>query len=344
MSFPYIFASNFQAGTNAEWDSESDTGAKLDFPHYSDLARIPGMSAPYRGAYCMRVDLRPADTNAHTLTEGDIDIADGAQRFFRWYMWASADFTASADDVFSIFELQQAGGATTEMTVGMRVTAATNALDIGVGDGTAPSSYVGFPRNRWVCIELAATVSTGGTGAMTLYLDGVSVIALTTLTQAAAVGTGAFGTKLTLATTSGTLLYADFVMDDLQLYPNRERWPAVERVTKTTHVFPGPGYIEGATLLSSTGTMSLYDTDNANANDLQSAVVELNASGPFVSIDTPTYFERGCYVVLAGTNPYGEIRLLRWSKYPGQFGPRARGSDGVIRLYGSKRTSQPQIT
>ena len=157
MAFPFIFHSNFAAGSEAEWDSETDVELLLDFPHYSELARIPGMGMPYSGAYCMRI--RPGDTADHTLTEGDIDIADGSTAFFRFALFASNDFTGTADDVFSIFELQQ-GGGTVELTLGMRVTAATNALDIGVGDGTAPSSYVGFPRGRWVIVELETKIST----------------------------------------------------------------------------------------------------------------------------------------------------------------------------------------
>ena len=35
MAFPWIFHSNFESGNNSEWDSETDTGAQLDFPHYS---------------------------------------------------------------------------------------------------------------------------------------------------------------------------------------------------------------------------------------------------------------------------------------------------------------------
>jgi hypothetical protein len=53
------------------------------------------------------------------------------------------------------------------------------------------------------------------------------------------------------------------------------------------------------------------------------------------------YFERGCYVSLGGTNPYGEIRLLR-NGAGGNVGPTAHFSDGAIRLYGSKRVDRPQ--
>ena len=44
MAFPWIFHANFEQGTNAEWDSETDGASptQLDFPHYTELARFPG--------------------------------------------------------------------------------------------------------------------------------------------------------------------------------------------------------------------------------------------------------------------------------------------------------------
>lgn len=337
MAFPYIFHSNFQAGSNAEWDSETDTEGLLDFPHYSELARIPGMGMPYSGAYCMRI--RPGDTADHTLTEGDIDIADGSTGFFRFALFASNDFTATADDTFNIFELQQ-GGGTVEGSLGMRVTAATNALDIGVGDGTAPTSFVGFPRGRWVIVEWEVKISTSDAGTSILYLDGASKISLSSLDQAAAVGQGVLGTQNTLATTTGTLLFADFIMDDARIYPPNRRFPTTARVMKTGHVFVGPGCIEGATILSATGTMKVYDTDVANTNDAQAVKVDLDTSGNYIANDSVINFERGCYVVLTGTNPYGEIKLVR-NGSGGNTGPTAYFGDGAIRSYALRRTVRP---
>ena len=343
MAFPYIFKSNFEAGTNAEWDSEADTGSKLDFPHFSTLAGFPGQGTPYRGAYCARINLRPGDTNDHTLTEGDIDIATGVERFFRWAMFLSNDFGATADDNFSIFELQQAGG-TQVFVVGCTVTAATDDVTVWVAENSTPetTSSAALPKGRWFILEVQANVDTGAAnGDITVYLDGVSIVSLATPVQnAAAVGTGVLGTQNTLSTTTGTMLFDDFVMDDARLYPPNERFPAVQRITKTGHVFVGPGWIESATILSATGTMSVYDTDSGNSNDAQAAVLELNSSGPFVSIDTPTYFKRGCYVVLAGTNPYGEVRLVGPGRERGIHGPICN-SDGAIRRYGAARTPRP---
>ena len=337
MAIPYIFESNFEQGTNAEWDSETDTGSLLDFPHYSELSRLQGAPMPYRGAYCMRIT--PGDTNDHTLTEGDIDIADGATRYFRWYLYASPNFTATADDVFSIFELQQAGG-TVEQTVGMRITASSNLLEIGVGDGTAPSSYWTFERGKWVCVELLSTISTGGAGAMTLFLGGTQVIALTSLTQAAAVGQGVLGTQLTLATTTGTLYFDCFAMDDARIFPFQKRFPSQINVTKSTHLFVGPGVVDGASLLTTTSdnTMVLYDTDTAETTHASSTVANMD-NGGISGVSGPIFFERGCYAALGGTTPAGIVYLTQSSEKPGVFGP-VHYSHAGMRLYGQTRKTR----
>ena len=343
MAFPWIFHANFAAGTNAEWDSESDTGSLLDFPHYSTLAAIPGMPAPYSGAYCMRVT--PADTNDHVLVEGDIDIATGATRYFRFSMFISANTVASADDNFSIFELQQAAG-TQVYTVGLTITATTDALTVWVGEADTPetTSTPALPKGRWFIVEVQANVDTAAAnGDITVYVDGTEYVSLTTTVQnAAAIGRGVLGTQNTLSTTTGTLLFGEFIMDDARIYPQNERFPTTVRLTKTQTVFVGPGHIEGATLLSANGTMDVYDTDSANTNDAQARKIELDTSGNFVSNDGYVHFQRGCHVVLGGTNPYGEIKLVRNSQVPGVHGPLAYFSDGAIRLYGSKRVARPQ--
>lgn len=339
MSFPFIFESTFEQGSNAEWDSgsESDTGSLLDFPHYSELAAIPGAPMPYRGAYCMRI--KPGDTNDHTLTEGDIDIGDGVTRYFRWYMFVSPDFTATADDTFNIFELQQAGG-TVEQSVGMRVTASSNLLEIGVGDGTAPTNFVPFTRGKWTCVELLSTVSTGGAGAMTLYIDGGSAIALTSLTQAAAVGQGVLGTQDTLATTTGTMYFDQFAMDDARLYPIQERFAPQINVTKSTHIFVGPGAVDGASLLTtaSDNTMVLYDTDTAETTTATSVVANLDDAG-ITGVSGPIFFKRGCYATLGGTNPAGIVYLPKSRLEPGVFGPLHYSHAGM-KNYGLTRKSR----
>jgi hypothetical protein len=336
MAFPWIFQSNFESGSNAEWDTETDTGSLLDFPHYSTLSTIPGAPAPFRGAYCMRINC--GDTNDHTLTEGDIDIADAGTAYFRWYMFVHSNFTATADDIFNIFELQQAGG-TVEMSVSMQITAATNLLEIGFGDGTAQSSFVAWPgRNRWVCVELLATVSTGGAGVATLFLDGTQVQTATSLTQAAAVGQGVLGTQNTLATTTGMLFFDQFVMDDARIYPISNRFPHEVLLTKSGHVFVGQGIIENVSLLSGAGTdcvLSLFDTDVANTNDASNVKLELKNLSNNELVDpagTPAHFQRGCYVSLSGTTPRAIVKVCQAQGY---------WSDGRIKQHGARRKAAP---
>lgn len=333
MSFPYIFEANFESGTSGEWDSS--TGSLIDFPHYSVLSGIPGMAMPYRGAYCMRVQMN-ATTASQGVVEGDVDIADQGTDWFRFYLFAHSSVTATADDVFSIFELQQAGGATTECTLGMRITAATNLLEIGIGDGTAPSSYVEFPRGRWVCVEWKVKVATGGSGTQDLYLDGSgSLIALTSLTNSAAVGTCAFGTKNTLSTTAGTLLFDEFAMDDARLGAIVDRRRESMYLTKTGHAFVGPGKIDRLSLqagAATDNTITIYDTDTGYTTDATNVVY---LGGNTVSSEAKDFdlhhcveVKRGAYVVLAGTNP----RAIVGFRAPMSM------SDGVMRNYGNRRT------
>lgn len=340
MAFPFLIHSNFEAGTNAEWSSESDTGSLLDFPHYSVVAKDPNSMMPYRGAYVMRNVL--GDTNDHTVTHTSIDIADAGTAYFRWYMALSKDFRFTADDTFNVFELQQAGG-TTEISVGMRVTNATQLIEIGIGDGTAPTSFVQWPgRGKWVCVELLATVSTIGSGVVTLFLDGAQVATLTSQTHAAAVGQGVLGSQDTLATTLGTIYYDDFIMDDTRIYPDHERFPHEVQVLKNGHIFVGPGYIDGAALLTlaaSNESLILYDTDTATTNDA-TPTIELLATAQ-TSTSGPVYFQRGCYAVVGGTNPRALVFLLENTQKPGVRGPKFYSRWGM-RYYGNLRNQRPQ--
>ena len=335
MAFPFIFEENFELGTLGDFDSETDTGSLLDFVHYSTLSKIPGLPAPYRGAYCMRIVA--GDTNDHTLTEGSIDIADGSTAFIRFYLYVAREFTATADDTFNIFEFQQAGG-TVEASLGMRVTAASNLLEIGIGDGTAPTSFVPFTRGRWTCVEVGMLCSTADVGTLTLYIDGASVIALATLDNAAAIGQGVLGTQDTLSTTTGTLLFDQFACDDLRIYPISVRYPMSVLLTKSAHVFVGAGKVENVTLLSGAGTdcvLSIFDTDVGSTLDATNARLELKnvmAGDPVDPAGVPVVVQRGCFVQLSGTNPCAMINVGYAQGY---------WSDGRIKQHGARRIPAP---
>ena len=340
MAFPFIFHENFESGTKGGFADGSDTGSFLSFPHYSTLASDPNAMMPYRGAYLMKNAL--GDTNDHTLVEADIDIADAGTAYFKWQMALGKDFRFTADDTFNVFELQQAGG-TVEASVGFKVTNSNQLIEIGIGDGGAPTSFFQWPdKGKWVTVELLATISTADVGVLTLYLDGAQVATLTTLDHAAAIGQGVLGSQNTLSTTLGTIYYDDFIMDDARIYPYRERFPHSFHVLKSGHVFVGPGYIEGAALWEiATGdeTLTIYDTDTANTNDA-SPVVELDSTAQ-TSVGGPLYFERGCYVVLSGTDPRGVVYLTRSNEKLGVKGPMYYSNWGM-RYYGQNRKQRPQ--
>jgi hypothetical protein len=330
MAFPYLYAASFDTGDNSEWDSESDTGALLDFPHYSALAAIAGHPMPFRGAYCMRIT--PGDTNDHTVLEGDIDVADTVTRWVRFALYVSTDFAATADDEFSIFQWQQAAG-TVEAHVALQVTAATDLVDIGTADGTGtPATYHHLSKGRWHVIESMITVSTGGAGVVALWVDGVRLTNLTSQTHAAAVGAGVLGTQDTLATTNaGYLLFDEFAFDDTRLGLT-ERWGTTRLITRSCFLFVGPGRVDNLKILDGGAgdvTVELYDTDTYYSSLTprwrdRTAVANTNLD----AADVPIHFTRGCLAILGGTTPGAIVSIGRAVGW---------GSDAAIRSYALNR-------
>lgn len=337
MAYPWIFESNFEAGDNSEWDSESDTGSLLDFPHYTELARIPGMEVPFAGAYCARIIM--GDTNDHTLTEGDIDIADTATAHVRFALYLHDDVAATSDDIFNIFEWQQAGG-TVEAVISLQVIAATDVVSIAIADGTeASSGFTDLPKGEWITIEALFTVDvTPGTdGVLTLRVNGGQVQTVTGHNQAAAIGQGVLGTQNTLSTTTGTILLDTFLFDDARVEPPLQRWTDNVWQTKSGHAFVGPGKINNITLLSSTTTadcvLELYDTDDANISRPETLVARLRNTATDEVVDPagmPVTVTRGAYIRLTGTD--ADISAML------QIGhASAYGSKGAVRAYGLRR-------
>lgn len=335
MAFPWLVEANWEAGTNAEWTSETDSGAQLDFPHASELARFPWPThAPFRGAYCARFRCG-ANTTTMFLTSTSIDIADAASAHFRWYLQLAPDFIATADEIVSIFKLRQAGAGTVEFTVGLDLVAATGVYTLGGSDGIAAVAFGTTPLvlGQWHCIEVLATVSTGGAGVITTWLDGVQQTTSATLTQAAAVGDGDLGVMDRATTTTGTILMDAFVMDTQRVYPIADRFPESLMLTKSGTAFLGAGVIESASLLSGADTdnvLTIYDTARADVNDAAKIVMELkntSANELVESANTPVPVTRGAYVQLAGTDPRALVKIRHAAGY---------GSAAVLRRAASK--------
>ena len=327
MAFPWVHESNFEPGDNSEWDSTHDGEGLLDFPHYSTLAQIPNTGMPFRGAHCMRVQV--SDAEEHTVLEGDIDIIDTATGWSRFYLWH--DLKATVTDTFSILELQDA--STVEAALGLRITADTNAVEIGVGKETATAfgTPLLLPR-RWYAVELEANIETNGSGVTTLYVDQAQYATVTSLTQAAVIQ-GVLGVQDGVATTTGTILFDQFIFDDARVYPFERRWPENILVTASQHVLLGSGRINNITLMSGGQTdnvITIYDTDEADTLDASNIVVELKNTANNELVDPagmPVDVVRGAYVVLSGVNPRAMV----------QVSPRYWGSEGSIRNYALSR-------
>lgn len=332
MAFPYIFESNFEAGSNAEWDTETDTAAQLDFPHYTTLAALPWATcAPFTGAYCARITLSGGTADA-TLTEGDIDISADTARYFAFNLWFSPNFTGTADDTVHLFELQ-ASGPTIEGVFGFRVVAATNVINLGIGE-LAPTVFSTQPieRGRWYTVELTVDLDDGvsNDGSINLFVTpwnapySLTADATVSSLDQGAIAQGVLGVQNQLATTTGTILIDNFIMDDARIYPRKDRFPQTKFLTKTAHVFVGGGDLENITLIdggSGDCVLTVYDTDRADTTDVYNSKVVLQSTANDEIVDpagVPICLSRGCYVVLSGTNPKAVAKVCKAPFYSPQ--------------------------
>ena len=128
------------------------------------------------------------------------------------------------------------------------------------------------------------------------------------------------GTMLQHPDVRGTVYIDDIVIDFDELVEQRDIDASElsgESVlyTKTSYAFLGPGTLRGATLIGSASNnqAQFFDTDK-----LPYAYHNLKATLKVSSAETKDmliesiFFERGCYIVLSGTNPqvivqYGQI-------------------------------------
>lgn len=333
MAFPYIFESNFEQGDNTEWDSETDTEGALNIRHYSFLARLDttqvGAIAPWRGAYVAEWNLL-GDTSDHVLIEGDIDIADAATRWARFYLFLGKDLRG-VTDTFNIFELQGTADAV-ENAIGLRITTGSELVEIGVGK-VAPTVWATqkLSKGRWYCIELKSVIQTGGTGTGDVYVDGTLAASVTALTNTAVLR-GLLGTQNTLSTTLGHIFMDKFAFDDTRLGVQKNRYPEVVWLTKSAHVCLGYSELLNITLIPGTSTdsvLKVFDTDKAETTDESNIVAHLfnlTASEPPIDLaDVPVCVRNGAYVFLSGTSPRALVHI---GKSQGHF------SHGRVRQHG----------
>lgn len=306
MPTPYNFQENFELGTLGAWDSETDTQPKLNYRHYTTLVGKPPYEPPYRGAYCVEIDVSVGTTTA--FLEEVIAVAASTAGYIRFYLYVS-DLVMATSDVFNILIVQSVGPAD-ELLVRLINTAGT--ILLSAGDGTTFRT-VALVQNRWHAIELAFNTGSGVNATMDFFVNNVQIGAqITSITMAAVtqIRLGAMG--LDAGTTAGRLLLDEFVMDGARIYPLDGRFPTTRYLTQTSHIILGPGQLEDVYLLdggSSDTTLSLYDTDSA---DLSAGLIVptlqltsgYRSGDPYLSTAT---FKRGVYAVLGGTDPQAWI-------------------------------------
>ena len=202
-------------------------------------------------------------------------------------------------------------------------------MEIGTGKLTATTfgSPLILPR-RWYAIELETNIEDSSAGVTTVYVDQAQYATVTGLTQAPSIQ-GTLGVNDALATTTGTILFDQFVFDDARVFPS-ERFPNVCTITQDAHVFVGPGNIDAAALMTTGGSeiLTLWDTDRAVADATQGFKVQLT-DGVQTAFTGPLFFQRGCYAVISGTDARAQVILTSSSDRPGVLGPKTRSPSGM---------------
>lgn len=337
MAFPFLFEENFELGTRGDFNSETDTDSKLNFTHYSDLAKLPGLPAPWRGAYAMTINLAGGTNDAYVQEDDGFDLALDGTLHLRFMLFVSSDITMANSDEFHILKLQSAGPVDEAVIVINYTTA--NGLRIGVGE-TSGSQFLPLSTGKWHAVELAVVLDDGASndGTLTLRLDGGAATAVTGLDQAAIAQCriGAMGIDAT--TTKGWLLFDSIIANDARVYPPSIRFPEEVLLTKSGHVFVGQGKIENVSLLSGAATdnvVAVYDTDTGNTDDASRVKLELKNTANSEVVDpagTPLTVQRGAFVQLSGTNPRAIVKI---GFAQGYF------SDGRIKQHGASRNPAP---
>lgn len=322
MAFPWLFSEGFESGTDGLFDAEVDTGSKLTFPHYSDLARA-GL-APYRGAFALRV-VNSGTADAFVREDTGFDFAAADRRFVRWYFYLAPDFTMADTDKFAMFNLESVLDTTVEVAAGIdrsganirfwvAETNASAAQTMVLGTLTAPGTGTSA-LGRWYHAELNMLIDSGAgnDGTIAGFIDDAPVgSTITALDQGVSVD-AKFGVIGPEAGTTGTLLIDDIVLDDAQIFRDRERFPMNRWVVQADdHPLVGSGKFSIA--VTGTGTdavLSLYDSDGVPNRLEPIAVLRNLTANEFVPGHDIFEVHHGLYTTLSGTAAQAFLSITR---------------------------------
>jgi len=198
-----------------------------------------------------------------------------------------------------LFELQSAGAV--ELAFGFRIAdASTDVINFGIGKLT-PTVWgtQAIQRGLWHLVEIDVSLDAGGgnDGAATIYVTpdgsgrtaGTAHATVGTLNQLA-VTKGVLGIQDHLATTTGTILFDGFVMDNAaRVQGELDRWNSTIRMTQSGHAFVGSGVIDNITLVgngAASQELRLWDTDEAlGVGGMGHPRIELHTTGTSEIVD-----------------------------------------------------------
>lgn len=336
MSFPYDTIENFELGTLGHFDAESDSATRLDFPHYTELARFPSThtAMPWRGAHCMRVDLGTSTTAAYVQETGSWDMTAGTDNInLRFRLWVSPDIVMASTNEFALLQFWSSTN-TVECGVYLNYTTAAG-YRLGLGDASG-SSFLSLTLGEWHTVEIFYDPAGSTNGTLDGWLDKGAFTQVTGLSDAN-LTSGVIGViGQDAGTTKGIILIDEIVGHvgtDGVAATNRigyvfDRFPEQLLLDKSGHGFVGHGILDNVSLLSggnSDNVLTIYDTDHADTTYGPAKLILKNLTADETPVDpagVPINLTRGCYVQLEGTNPRALLSVRRAVGY---------GSDGAIR-------------
>ena len=214
MALPLEFHETFEAGTKGNFDSESDSGNRLDFPHQMDIG---DRMMPWRGAYMCRVSLGKNSTDAY-LEEG-VSWASGQNRWGRFKLFIGEDVQFGNDlDHVVILQFYSSTSTRECRLVLARIEPLGIVLVVEM-DGeswNANNAHFKVPIGEWFTVEWEKDVDSSDG-----YLGAILPDVCRITSREAAEGTI---TKFRLGAIdqdgdiTGTIYFDDFMVDEDRLY------------------------------------------------------------------------------------------------------------------------------
>ena len=177
MAFAFLSEYGAEVGTSGHFDAQSpSTFTRAFYYHFSQLAAMPGLPAPWHGAYVFGVDLAVDATNTYLQETGSWDTTSPNTIWFRWMQWAGGPgFTMADGDEFYTWQLWSST-STREVVGGIRYTDAAG-YRFGVGASClthSTSQLLQFPLNQWHAVEVGVVTGGSTVTAINLYVDGAA--------------------------------------------------------------------------------------------------------------------------------------------------------------------------